>query len=99
MPRAMAEASTALTSVREGDVWRVQIAWPNGAFNFFGKFGSEGEAQRWIGAHSRLTEHVIDDTAIRRKPRKGVRPLKSANDVVTGQADAGEPAPEQQGKD
>ena len=67
----MAEASTALTSVREGDLWRVQIAWPNGAFNFFGKFRSEREAQGWIGAHSWLTAHVVDDREIRRK-RKSV---------------------------
>jgi len=95
----MAEASTALSSVKEGDLWRVQIAWPNGTTNYFGKFGSELEVQKWISAHHRLTEHVIEASEIRRRPRGRVRPLKSAGDVVTGQAECGEPAPEQQGKD
>ena len=63
----MAEASTALMSVKEGELWRAQIVWPNGTINFFGKFGSELEAQRWISAHSWLTAHVIDDTEIRRR--------------------------------
>jgi hypothetical protein len=67
MAHAMGEASTVLTSVKEGDLWRVQIAWPNGAINFFGKFGSELEAGSWIGTHRRLTEHVIEDTEIRRR--------------------------------
>jgi hypothetical protein len=67
MAHAMGEASTVLTSVKEGDLWRVQIAWPNGAINFFGKFGSELEAGKWISTHRRLTEQVIDDTEIRRR--------------------------------
>ena len=35
----MGEASTYLISVKDGDLWRVQIAWPNGAINYFGKRG------------------------------------------------------------
>jgi hypothetical protein len=66
MPHAMGEASTVLISVKEGDLWRVQIAWPNGAINYFGKFGSELEARNWISTHRRLTEQVIDDREIRR---------------------------------
>jgi len=66
MPHAMGEASTVLTSVKVGDVWRVQISWPNGAINYIGKFGSELEARKWISTHRRLTEHVIEDTEIRR---------------------------------
>jgi hypothetical protein len=66
MPHAMGEASTVLISVKEGDLWRVQIAWPNGAINYFGKFGSELEARKWISRHRRLTEQVIDDREIRR---------------------------------
>jgi len=66
MPHAMGEASTVLISVKEGDLWRVQIAWPNGAINHFGKFGSELEARKWISTHRRLTEQVIDDRENRR---------------------------------
>jgi hypothetical protein len=66
MSHAMGEASTVLISVKEGDLWRVQIAWPNGAINYFGKFGSELEARKWISTHRRLTEKVIDDSEIRR---------------------------------
>jgi hypothetical protein len=47
MPHAMVEASTVLISVKEGYLWRVQIAWPNGAI-YFGKFGSELETRKWI---------------------------------------------------
>jgi hypothetical protein len=66
MPDAMGEASTVLISVKEGNLWRAQIAWPNGAINYFGKFGSELEARKWISTHRRLTEKVIDDSEIRR---------------------------------
>jgi hypothetical protein len=66
MPHAMGEASTVLISVKEGDLWRVQIAWPNGAINYFGKFGSELEARKWISTHRWLTEKVIDVSEIRR---------------------------------
>ena len=66
MPHAMGEASTVLISVKEGDLWRVQIAWPNGAINYFGKFGSELEARKWISTHRQLTVKVIDDSKIRR---------------------------------
>jgi hypothetical protein len=67
MPHATGEAGTDLISVKEGDLWRVQIAWPNGAINYFGKFGSELEARKWISTHRRLTEQVIDDREIRRR--------------------------------
>jgi hypothetical protein len=63
----MGGASTVLTSVQDGDLWRVQIAWPNGTLHHFGKFRSEREAQGWISAHSWLTEHVIEESEIRRK--------------------------------
>ena len=66
MPHAMGEVSTYLISVKDGDLWRVQIAWPNGAIKHFGKFGSELEARKWISTHRWLTEKVIDDSEIRR---------------------------------
>jgi hypothetical protein len=46
---------TVLLPVREGNIWRVQIVWPNGAVHHFGKFTSEKDAVDWIVAHSRLT--------------------------------------------
>ena len=97
----MGEASTVLTSVKEGDhLWRVQIAWPNGTVHHFGKFRSERQARKWISAHSWLTEHVVEDTEIRRKPRDRVRRLKSAGDVEAGQAEEDfAPASEQQESD
>ena len=49
---------TVLVPVREGDIWRVQIVWPNGAVNHFGKFVFKEDAVDWITAHSRLTKPV-----------------------------------------
>jgi len=46
---------TVLLPVREGQVWRVQIVWPNGAVHHFGKFASKEDAVGWIAAHPRLT--------------------------------------------
>jgi hypothetical protein len=38
-----------------GQIWRVQIAWPNGSVHYFGKFASKLEAADWITRHSWLT--------------------------------------------
>jgi hypothetical protein len=46
---------TVLLPVREGEVWRVEIVWPNGAVHHFGKFAFEKDAIDWISAHSWLT--------------------------------------------
>jgi hypothetical protein len=46
---------TVLSSVQEGDVWRVRIAWPNGAVHYFGSFLTEKDATQWIDAHAWLT--------------------------------------------
>jgi hypothetical protein len=46
---------TVLLAVQEGEIWRVQIVWPNGAVHHFGKFASKKDAVDWIAAHSRLT--------------------------------------------
>jgi hypothetical protein len=62
----MGGASTILTSVKMGDLWRVQIAWPSGTTKYFVKFGSEQEAARWISRHCALTERTIDDTKFNR---------------------------------
>ena len=62
-PVPAAHRDWALISVREGDLWRVQIAWP--AINYFGRFGSELEARIWISTHRWMMEKVIDDSEIR----------------------------------
>ncbi len=48
-----------LVPVRQDDRWRVQLVWPNGNTRYFGKFGSQREAERWIAEHHWLTEQVI----------------------------------------
>ena len=57
--------------MKEGEFWRAQIVWPNGAVNFFGKFASELEAQRWINGHSWLTAHVVEDSKFAAKDPAG----------------------------
>jgi len=47
--------ATVLLPVREGNIWRVQIVWPNGAVHHFGKFVSKEDAVDWLADHSRLT--------------------------------------------
>jgi hypothetical protein len=37
----MGDVHTLLLPVQEGEIWRVQIVWPNGAVRYFGKFTSE----------------------------------------------------------
>jgi hypothetical protein len=40
--------------VPKGEIWRVQIVWPNGTVRYVGQFASEKEAAKWILAHPRL---------------------------------------------
>ena len=82
----MGGASTILTSVKKGDLWRVQIKWPSGTTKYFGKFGSEQEASRWISSHRGLTERAIEDTKIYR-PWGSVSGRKTAFGLATGQAE------------
>ena len=94
----MSGASTILTSVKEGDLWRVQIAWPSGTTRYFGKFGSEREASGWISRHRWLTERAMEVAKINR-PWGSLRPRKSAVDVATEQLEGGKSTPEQQEED
>jgi hypothetical protein len=94
----MGWASTVLTSVKDGDLWRVQIVWPNGTTKYFGKFGAEQEASGWISRHRWLTEGVIDETEIHR-PWGSVSRRKSTVNVAAEQAEASEPASERKGQD
>ena len=47
--------AAAMSVVREGDRWRIQIAWPNGNTCYFGKFNTEREALEWAYSHRWLT--------------------------------------------
>jgi hypothetical protein len=58
----MGMGRTVLFAVQEGEIWRVQIAWPNGALHRFGKFASEQDAIEWIAAHSWLTAPAADES-------------------------------------
>jgi hypothetical protein len=54
----MGDGGAQLSSVQQADIWRVRMAWPNGAVHFFGKFTSEKDAIAWIEAHPNLTKPV-----------------------------------------
>jgi hypothetical protein len=81
----MGGASTILTSVKKGDLWRVQINWPSGTTKYFGKFGSKQEASGWISRHRALTARAIEDTKFNR-PWGSVSGQKTAFGIATGQA-------------
>ena len=51
----MVAVRTLLSPVRKGEIWRVQIVWPNGMVRHVGQFASEKEAAKWILARPRLT--------------------------------------------
>jgi hypothetical protein len=46
---------TVLLPMKVGDIWRVQIVWPNGSVHYFGTFDSKKSAVDWISAHAWLT--------------------------------------------
>jgi hypothetical protein len=52
-------ASTILLAVQEGNIWRVQIVWPNGSVHYFGRFSSKKGAHEWIISHAWLTAPII----------------------------------------
>jgi hypothetical protein len=54
----MAKAPTVLIPVQQGDFWRVQIIWPNGAVHYFGNYRSRGDALNWIAEHAWLTKRA-----------------------------------------
>jgi hypothetical protein len=51
--------------VCKGEIWRVQIVWPNGTVHHVGKFASEKDAANWITAHSHLTMPVKESNSPR----------------------------------
>jgi len=54
----MAKAPTVLIPVQQGELWRVQIIWLNGAVHYFGNYGSRGDALNWIAEHAWLIKRV-----------------------------------------
>jgi len=38
-----------------GEIWRVQIVWPNGSVHYFGMYNSREAAVEWITGHAWLT--------------------------------------------
>jgi hypothetical protein len=54
----MAKVHTVLLPMQQGDIWRVQIVWPNGGVHYFGGFKSRKEAIGWITTHAWLTRTV-----------------------------------------
>jgi len=65
----MGTRCTVLLPRRKGNIWRVQIVWPNGAVHYFGKSVSEKDAVDWIAAHSRLTM-LAEETSPPTAPRE-----------------------------
>jgi hypothetical protein len=49
-----------LKPIRQGDYWRVEIAWP-GQTRLFGKFRSQADAEKWIEDHRWLTKRQEPD--------------------------------------
>lgn len=54
--------TTVLLPVQVGEIWRVQIAWPNGSVHYFGNFTHKQEAVDWITAHAYLTAAAKNST-------------------------------------
>jgi hypothetical protein len=47
--------TTVLLPVQVGNIWRVQIIWPNGSVHYFGNFPHHQDAADWITSHSWMT--------------------------------------------
>jgi hypothetical protein len=54
--------STVLSPVQKGNMWRVQITWPNGTVHYFGKFASEKDTIEWIAARPWLTKPAPENS-------------------------------------
>jgi hypothetical protein len=50
-----------LSPVQAGDIWRVQIIWPNGKRHIVGEFSSEDDAAEWIRHHEWWLAKPEDD--------------------------------------
>jgi len=47
--------TTVLLPMQVGEIWRVQIVWPNGSVHYFGMYNSREAAVEWITGHAWLT--------------------------------------------
>jgi hypothetical protein len=56
----MTKVHAVLLPMQQGDIWRVQIVWPNGGVHYFGSFKSKKEAVAWITTHAWLTKSGSD---------------------------------------
>ena len=57
----MGDQRAVLSPMQVGDVWRVQIIWPDGKRHIVGEFSSEGDAIKWINRHAWwLTEPLTE---------------------------------------
>ena len=50
-----------LTSVEQGGIWRVRIAWSNSRVHYFGKFNCEKDAIAWITTHAWLARPFTEN--------------------------------------
>jgi hypothetical protein len=48
--RSVVAVRTLLSPVRKGEIWRVQIVWPNGMVRHVGQFDGKGSRQMDPGA-------------------------------------------------
>jgi hypothetical protein len=53
-----------LSPIWQGDFWRVKLIWPNRTPRFFGKFGSQAEAKKWVEKHRWLTAQPQEPGAV-----------------------------------
>jgi hypothetical protein len=51
-------ARTVFLPIPLGDIWRVQIVWPNASV-LIGRFASEREASEWIANHAWWAEYKL----------------------------------------
>jgi len=64
----MGDQRAVLSSVRDGDIWRVQIIWPDNKMDLVGGFSSKGDAVNWIDRHAwwliePLTENSTNESS------------------------------------
>ena len=66
--RRVERGRTVLLPVHEGDVWRVQIVWPNGLVHYIGRFTTEKEASKWIANHAWWAKNKIQPLQTKIEP-------------------------------
>ena len=64
----MGDQRAVLSPVQVGDIWRVQIIWPNDKRHIVGEFSSEGDAAEWIRRHEWWLAKPENPTTERSEP-------------------------------